>query len=184
MITYVNHRLEKAALGYAGAAVMTSLIFGGVTTLLWIAYLSDPMEPTNPPLWFLILLSLVVLLMISTFGYAANVICSEIQADETGLKLKTGLFRRRFVPWKDVKGVVSWLHTSQFNPKGDTTFVEIKQGISFLHYSPVRGSNGQVHWSLGITLMASGENYDSLVKLVRDKLGIASENVKNLHRHP
>ena len=173
MITYINHRLKKAALGYAAAAVMTSLIFGGVTTLLWSAYLSDPVEPTNPPLWFLILLSLVVLLMTGTFGYAANVICSEIQADETGLKLKTGLFRRRFVPWRDVKRVVSWAHKSQFNPKGDTTFVGIRQGIGPLHYSPVRDANGQVCWSLGITLMASGQNYDSLVTLIRDKLGTA-----------
>ncbi len=174
MITYVNHRLEKAALGYAGAAVITALIFGGVTILQWIAYLSDPLEATNPPFWFLVLSSFADILMTGAFGYASSVICSEVQADEVGLKIKTCLIRRCFVPWSDVQGAVSWLHTSQFNPRGNTTFVEIKQGISFLHYSPVRGSNGQIHWCRGIILMASGENYKSLVKLVRDKLGIES----------
>ncbi|HQE94052.1 MAG TPA: hypothetical protein PLH19_13900 [Anaerolineae bacterium] len=173
MMTYVNHRLEKAARGYVGAAVMTGLIFGGMTILQWSAYLSDPLEPTNPPFWFLVLSSFVDIVIVGTFGYAASVICTEVQADEVGLKLKTCLFRWHFVPWSDVKGVSSWIHKSQFNPKGNTTFVEIRQGISFLHYSPVKGTDGQVHWSLGVTLMASGENYDSLVKLIRDKLWIA-----------
>ncbi|MBN1920873.1 MAG: hypothetical protein JW892_06490 [Anaerolineae bacterium] len=170
MLTYTNQRLQKAAIGHAGAALISGGVFGSVTLVLWRAYLEAPAN-SSLSIWHLILITIVVTLMIASFVFGACVICSEVQVHSDGLLIKTDLVRRCLVPWTEITEMISWSHPSQFNPRGDTTFVVISRGLSFWHYSPVRTSQRQIRWALGFVVMASGQNYCELVTQFREHLG-------------
>ncbi|MDX9954485.1 MAG: hypothetical protein RBT75_10335 [Anaerolineae bacterium] len=170
MLTYTNQRLQKAAMGYAGAALISGGVFGSVTLILWWTYLEAP-ENSSISIWHLILITTVVTLMIVSFVFAACVSCSEVQIHPEGLLIKTDLVRRCVIPWTEVIDVISWSRPSRFNPRGDTTFVMVSRGLSFWHYSPVRTSQGQIRWALGFVVMVSGQNYRELVTHIREQSG-------------
>lgn len=169
MLTYTNQRLKKAAIGYAGAAIIMGVVFGSVMSILWWAYLKAPAN-SSITIWHLVLITTVVALITASFVFGACVICSEVQVHSDGLLIKTDLVRWCLIPWTEIKEMISWSHPSQFNPRGDTTFVVISQGLSFWHFSPVRIPQRQVQWALGFVLMASGTNYRELMMHIRKQV--------------
>lgn len=170
MLTYTNQRLQKAAMGYAGAALISGGVFGSVTLILWQAYLEAPAN-SSISIWHLILITAIVTLMIASFVFGACVICSEVQIHPEGLLVKTDLVRRCLIPWTEVMDVISWSRPSRLNPRGDTTFVMVSRGLSFWHYSPGRTSQRRIRWALGFVVMANGQNYRELVTHIREQLG-------------
>lgn len=174
MLTYNNQRLRKAAVGYAGSAAVTGVVFGSVTLMLWTDYFAAPRDLAIT-IWSLILITMIIVIMLGVFIFGASVICSEVQVHSDGLLIKTDLWRWCLIPWKNITDAISWSHSSRLNPKGDTTFVMIREGLSFWHYSPVRTAQGQVRWALGFVIMASGQNYNELSQYIREYLATAGE---------
>ncbi len=70
MLTYTNQRLQKAAMGYAGAALISGGVFGSVTLILWRAYLAA-LANSSISIWDLILITAIVTLMIASFVFGA-----------------------------------------------------------------------------------------------------------------